>query len=415
MRRPSPDISIPSWQPPAQEDGFTLHLRLITPLFGGGYESREVDPVCIIRPATVRGHLRYWWRALYGGQFSNAKELFKAEAHLWGAAALEKHPATGKVRLQVTQVRSGGNTVTIDNFKPRGSPARVGPEAQYLLYPFQAQRQQNLPPAKGYPNVEFTLHVSFDKSLSASQRQQVENALKAWIAFGGIGGRTRRGCGALTVTKEQGRWLPPADVERRKQWFRQLLPAGEPPKPPRLAHLSGARIVCGNPTGQAVSVLHDLGSFWAAFRKGHVGSKPYTPMEGCRWSDYRKELLRFNRLQGSTISLAKPFFGLPIVYQSFRNAPYAPTIESSETGRMASPVILKPLALANGQVCPMCVVLWAPVPTSVRIKPPDQQVKLAPPQQDAVLNDLQVRHPLEAVVKAAEAHWKTKAFGLGGG
>jgi hypothetical protein len=30
------------------------------------------------------------------------------------------------------------------------------------------------------------------------------------------------------------------------------------------------------------------------------------------------------------------------------------------------------------------------------------------------MKDLQVRHPLEAVVKAAELHWKTKAFGIGG-
>jgi len=414
MRRPSPDISPPHWQPPAAKDGFTLHLRLITPLFGGGYEAREVDPVCIIRPASVRGNLRFWWRALYGGQYASAKELFRAEAELWGAAALEKHPATGKVRLQVTNVRSSGKTVTIEDFRPRGSPAKVGPEAQYLLYPFQAQKQQNLPPAKGIADVQFTLQVTFDKSLSPDQRQQVENTLKAWIAFGGVGARTRRGCGALTVTEEQSRWLPPADAEKRKQWFRQLLPAGAPPKPPRLALLSGARIVLGAPKGSPKDVLHDLGSFWAAFRKGHVGSKSYTPMEGCRWSDYRKALLQFHKQHGNTISLAKPFLGLPIVYQSFRNAPYAPTIESAETGRMASPVILKPLALANGQVCPMCVVLWAPVPTSVRIKPPDQQVKLVPPPQDAVLKDLQVGHPLEAVVKAAEQRWETQPFGIGG-
>ncbi len=67
MARPVPKIPAPQWKEPAPQESITLHLRLITPLFGGGYETREVDPDCIIRPATIRGHLRFWWRALYGG------------------------------------------------------------------------------------------------------------------------------------------------------------------------------------------------------------------------------------------------------------------------------------------------------------------------------------------------------------
>lgn len=41
-------------------------LEVVTPILGGSYKTREVDEVEIIRPASVRGHLRFWWRALYG-------------------------------------------------------------------------------------------------------------------------------------------------------------------------------------------------------------------------------------------------------------------------------------------------------------------------------------------------------------
>lgn len=415
MARPVPKIEAPSWTEPSSSRSITLHLRLITPLFGGGYEPREVDPDCIIRPAAIRGNLRFWWRALYGGQYASASELFEAEAEIWGAAAKENAPSAGKVGVRVTGVRWNKQKKTVNDFRPRGgSPAQVGPQAQYLLYPFQEQRNQKLPPAEGYDGVEFVLQVTFAQGVTAEQRQQVENTLRAWIAFGGVGARTRRGCGALTVTQEESRWLPPADAEKRKAWFANLLPPGSPPKHARLSLLSGARIVCGSPKENGTDMLYDLGSFWARFRKGHFGSQPYSPMSGSRWQDYRGALLQFQRRQPDTLALAKPFLGLPIVYQKFGNAPYAPTIEAGETGRMASPVILKPLALANGQFCPMCVVLWAPMPREVRLKPPDATVKLAVPQNDKVLNDLQVRHPLEAVLKAAELHWKTKAFGLGG-
>lgn len=415
MARSIPNCQAPQWTEPSSQASITLHLRLITPLFGGGFEPREVDPVCIIRPATIRGHLRFWWRTLYGGRYESAKSLFEAESAIWGAAATKERQSVGKVGIKVQDVRWNKQVKTVNDFRPRGgSPAQVGPQAQYLLYTFQELRKENTPPAKGYDSVEFTLQLTLQKELSAEQRQQVENTLKAWIAFGGVGARTRRGCGALTVTQEQGKWLPPADAEKRRAWFNSLLPSGSPPKPPRLSLLSGARIVCGNPKGSAVDVLYDLGSFWARFRKGHVGSKPYSPMSGSCWKDYRQALLQFQKRNPDSIALAKPFLGLPIVYQSFRNAPYTPTIESAETGRMASPVILKPLALANGQVCPLCVVLWAPMPREVRIKPPDKVVKLSVPQDDAVLKDLQVRHPLEAVIKAAELLWKTRAFGIGG-
>lgn len=413
MTRPVPQVEAPQWMELSPQDSITLHLRLITPLFGGGYETREVDPVCIIRPATIRGHLRFWWRALYGGRYDSPKALYEAESAIWGAAATEGRQSAGKVGIRVHHVRWNKQKKTVNHFRPRGgSPARVGPQAQYLLYPFQGQSNQ--PPAEGYDGVEFTLQVTFAQGLPPEQRQQVENTLKAWIAFGGVGARTRRGCGALTVAQEQNRWLPPADVEKRKAWFSNLLPPGSPPKPVRLSVLHGARIVCGNPQGNATDVLYVLGSFWARFRKGHVANQPYSPMSGSRWKDYRQALLQFERRNPDSIALAKPFLGLPIVYQSFPSARYAPTIESAETGRMASPVILKPLALANGQVCPLCVVLWAPVPTEVHIKPPDKKVRLNVPQDDPVLRDLQVRHPLEAVIKAAELLWKTKAFGIGG-
>lgn len=413
MARSIPNIPAPPWTEPSSPESLTLHLRLITPLFGGGYEPREVDPVCIIRPASIRGHLRFWWRTLYGGLYPNAPQLFRAESAIWGAAATENEHHVGKVGVRVHNVKWNNQVKTIRDFRPQGSPAQVGPQAQYLLYPFQELRAEQTPPAQGYDGVEFTLQVVFDPQLTTEQRLQVHNTLKAWIAFGGIGARTRRGCGALTVTRDPAKWLPPADAAKRKDWFENLLPLASPPTTPRLSLLSGARILCGAPRGSATDVLHDLGSFWARFRKGHVGNHRYSPMSGSRWTDYHHALLPFSRARNlQSIALAKPFLGLPIVYQRFRNAPYAPTIEAAETGRMASPVILKPLALANGQVCPLCVVLWAPMPKEVRVD--GKRVKLTVPQGDTVMKDLQVRHPLEAVVKAAELHWKTKAFGIGG-
>jgi|GEM_PF-3130673 len=48
----------------AETCSFSVTIEVVTPILGGASRTREVDDVDIIRPATVRGHLRFWWRAL---------------------------------------------------------------------------------------------------------------------------------------------------------------------------------------------------------------------------------------------------------------------------------------------------------------------------------------------------------------
>jgi len=67
---------------------WTLTLKTITPMFGGSATVREVDEKNPVRAASVRGHLRFWWRATAGAQYSDPKELFKAEEEIWG---VQKH------------------------------------------------------------------------------------------------------------------------------------------------------------------------------------------------------------------------------------------------------------------------------------------------------------------------------------
>ena len=44
--------------------------KLITPLYGGGVEAGKTDSVTPIRGTEIRGQLRFWWRAMRGGQFN---------------------------------------------------------------------------------------------------------------------------------------------------------------------------------------------------------------------------------------------------------------------------------------------------------------------------------------------------------
>src|SRR5688500_18860148 len=80
--------------PPRADPLVEVELRVVTPLFGGGVEAGEVDPLVLVRGASVRGQLRVWWRACNAHRYAWAARLFDDEARLWGAAAVEPAPGT---------------------------------------------------------------------------------------------------------------------------------------------------------------------------------------------------------------------------------------------------------------------------------------------------------------------------------
>jgi CRISPR-associated protein Cmr1 len=387
--------NLPDWQEPAKRETIELELRLITPMFGGGYKAREVDPLLPIRPAAIRGHLRFWWRATAGARYASVADLHKAETELWGGASTKDNPAVGKVALQV-HILSAGEKASYSQVAPESRP-KEGPLHGYFLFPFQEQKKQNIPAAVGRKQVGFQLHLTLDASLSEAQRAEVRTALKAWIAFGGVGARTRRGCGALTVVgANANQWLPP--TQGLAEWL-------EMPRDAASDHdwttLAGARGIVV-PTASPEEAWRELGQFWARFRKGHF-AQAYSLMSGGKWRDYRQVLCQL-RSQGNTLRLAKPFLGLPIVYQKFgKQTPFTGTLEPAESGRMASPVILKPIALQGGKFGALVLVMHAPKPDKIRVN--SEEYALAAPTKDPVLQALDAADVLDAVLKGAKQHF----------
>jgi len=392
---------LPEWREPAKRETIELELRLITPMFGGGYKAREVDPLLPIRPAAIRGHLRFWWRATAGARYASVADLYKAERELWGGASKKGNSAVGKVALQV-HILSAGEKAPYSQVAPPSKP-KDGPLHGYFLFPFREQKEQNIPAAVGRKQVRFQLRLTLDASLSEAQRAEVRTALKAWIAFGGVGARTRRGCGALTVVgANANQWLPP--TQGLAQWLGMPPNAGSKCDWTTLAGAQGIVV----PTASPEEAWRELGRFWARFRKGHF-PKNYSPMSGGKWRDYRQVLCQL-RNQGNTLRLAKPFLGLPIIYQKIkgaRNLCFTGTLEPERSGRMASPVILKPIALQGGRFGALIVVMRAPKPDKIRIG--DKEYALAAPTKDPVLQALDAADVLDAVLKGAKQHFRQQS------
>lgn len=90
--------------------------RLITPLFGGGVESGMNDPVTPIRGTSIRGQLRFWWRACRGGKYKSLKELKENENKIWGSMAIENNTMeVNPVSLYVVTISEGKNLEKSDD------------------------------------------------------------------------------------------------------------------------------------------------------------------------------------------------------------------------------------------------------------------------------------------------------------
>ena len=389
-------ITPPKLKAPTLET-WTLKLKTITPMFGGSATPREVDQKNPVRASSVRGHLRFWWRATAGGQYASAEELFKEEEQIWGSA--ERY---GKVALRVLE-QAAGQQVKPSELVPDKGTAKTGPLEKFFLHPFNENKTERIPEASGLQWVEFSLELTLN--LTDAEKEHLRRALRAWIAFGGIGARTRRGVGALEVTADLQHWLP-NKPEQLKEWFSQ-----KPVENPSHTLLAGAVVCLGQPKQgrsdpyKGHTAWRELGRFWARFRKGHFvedpqtgETMPYTPMAGGKWRDH-KTLLALSKDQ-EQVALAKPYLGLPIVYQRFGNS-FSGTLEAihPQGKRMASPVILKPIAFADGNVRPAVVILKAPAPEAIKIG--ERQLKLHPPDSDPVLEALEANDSLEALRKAA--------------
>jgi CRISPR-associated protein Cmr1 len=346
----------------------TVDLITTTPIFGGGAEPGRPDELMPIRAASIRGHLRFWWRALCPPDMP-PDEMRAEEQKLFGGAAGEDGAASNVI-VHVSDVRPTG----LDSSNPSFNSADG-----YALFPARGERGQ---PAKGRwkPGLTFTLTIDAPGARAAAVRQ----AVLAWILFGGYGGRTRRGLGSLACASDASRsqWLPATATAAAIELLlaRDIfanpdgIPAGDTPR------LAGATLLSGPAGPSGVSAWNAAVGYLRMFRQGEnlARDQGQAGRPGrSRWPEADKVRRLVGRdtahqpRHNATPAWPRAVFGLPIVarfQQKDRNHQPYPVSEptsfevlwrdatGSRRDRLASPLILKPLALSNGTFTP--IALW---------------------------------------------------------
>ena len=187
-------------------------FKIITPVFGGGVHVypknneptqdksrfKDADPFTPVRVTTIRGQLRFWWRAT--SSHSDLASLYIAEKELWGFAS---NPSL--VTIEVCSQPSSIEDVEVfgmvesraGKWNPRPKKGMQG--VAYAAFPLQPKGglTKKLEPAVLH---NFLGKIKLTIRCPADKEEEINRAVNAWLLFGGIGGRTRRGFGALENT-----------------------------------------------------------------------------------------------------------------------------------------------------------------------------------------------------------------------
>jgi CRISPR-associated protein Cmr1 len=163
----------------------TFHCQTVTPMFLAGADGTTLE----LRPASIKGVLRWWWRAMN----ADKEDMREEETKIFGGTGEPSLKSSFSIQIsrflgKDTIKRSLWDEIDHNN-------KRVDSDDQgkaYLLYSVFMVNERPY----------FEAGSSFSVTFQFSKKEYQSDVLKAWSALvwmGGLGTRSRRGAGSIKV------------------------------------------------------------------------------------------------------------------------------------------------------------------------------------------------------------------------
>ncbi|MDW8305413.1 MAG: type III-B CRISPR module RAMP protein Cmr1 [Acidobacteriota bacterium] len=355
--------------------------RLITPLFGGGVEAGIVDETNPIRETSIRGQLRFWWRATRGT--GDVKDVKKREDEIFGGGG--ENASQSKVFVKVETINHGSLMSIFDVRRERRVRPIRGYEAiAYAAFPLQPSREQTEQQLnKVLSGVKFKLHISFPEEI----RCDIEAALWAWETFGGVGARTRRGFGAIEllsveengVGKEVKKYSKNMAESQIRDDLRKFVKSNH--RDQRIPHLSPEtkfKVLVAKDAEDAwriaIQKLKDFRQFRIDRRTGR--RSPFGKSQWCE-PDAIRNIVRGRRVNNLVEKFPRAAFGLPILFHFPQDGTIPDVaLKPKDYERVASPLILKPIPCEDGAVAVAILLERELFPNGLVIEYEDKDKKI---------------------------------------
>ncbi|MCX8000649.1 MAG: type III-B CRISPR module RAMP protein Cmr1, partial [Leptospiraceae bacterium] len=176
----------------------TYQFEILTPMFLGG-ENKQAE----LRVPSLKGVLRYFWRALHGNL--TIKDLYEKETEIFGGGGKNARKSQVRIKIQRNDLKSSSNDLPSHPVPVKNFPINILKYLCYGTYKNNILHRSYFPEDKTF-EVQFTYPDKFQK--------EIELALKVLSLLGGLGSRSRNGFGAFQIQE-----LFPQDI---KEFFQEL-------------------------------------------------------------------------------------------------------------------------------------------------------------------------------------------------
>jgi CRISPR-associated protein Cmr1 len=225
---------------------YQVTFRVISPLYLGGADPAKPE----WRLASLKGVWRFWWRAWAWNHYAATAAENRA------LAAIQQSEGSLFGSTEVTQ---GQSRIWLKWSQPPpvSTQARLpaGKGLQYLGYPVKDR--------SAFKPVDVQVTVGIVGPVDPTLESSFWAAVKLWGLLGGLGARSRRGFGSVTVTRIEGdrlEWRRPTNVDQYREALVDLLgPHSRAPLPPYAAFSNTSRIDWVDQDNNPEALLDRLG------------------------------------------------------------------------------------------------------------------------------------------------------------
>jgi len=344
--------------------------RVTTPMFAGG---ATPESNAELRPTSIKGLLRFWFRAAALPQLGSWQAVQKAESELFGSTE-------GQAGFLLAVVnRQGLNQERIEQNWHRL------PGIVYLGYGVIDPRREVLHPYIKQGGT-FTLRLVLKEKVKPEYRALLSSALKAFGFFGALGARGRKGFGSLSleslrINGEETCKLPRNSGELRDYMREQLaeinLDRGSGSMPEYTAFSPLVKVFITGTGRNPLQLLDETGRELLRYRSyGHKGRNmdihtlPWREDAEQNFTGDHDLILDFikGRLQEPLAHPRRVVFGLPHNY-FFLSTGQKTDIEAENHKRRAGPLFIHIHALTTGEYAAVLSLLPAVfLPEGERVK-----------------------------------------------
>lgn len=171
-----------------------FEVEIVTPLFLGGADPKKAE----LRAPSIKGALRFWWRALYGSD--DLQDMKKREAKIFGSTTEKANFSIQlkdieNIRPVLINLPQGLKDPT--KIKGKTFPISIVEYLAYGLCEYNKAQKKNVYTKEHVPSgTKFKIVFSIKNH---SFREQILDSLKMLVNYGGLGSHSRNGFGSINI------------------------------------------------------------------------------------------------------------------------------------------------------------------------------------------------------------------------